>query len=123
MASIRNTLFHGRDTTISNENLKAMDRFATLTIPSIFSKLYRFSHCVRYVVLTTLLGVFSASAFSAELFEVFMDEPEHLESMSSICINMQEDDYYDSELCEHAAQAIYLLKLQDLGDSSALTLL
>jgi hypothetical protein len=121
MASKSNALFHGRNTIINSKIFKFIDRLAKLAFISVRSTFKNYRDLARRLILSMSLGLISASTYSAELFEVFMDDPEHLESMSSICINMHEDEYYESDLCEHAAQAIYLLKLQQLGDINALT--
>ena len=55
---------------------------------------------------------FSASVFSAELYEAFMGNPEHLEEASEVCLTMDEETYKNSGLCEHAGHAIHLLRLQ-----------
>jgi hypothetical protein len=118
MASIQSSILHGRKYSTVNTYF----RFAHSTLKAeMYLSLISSHSGFKKLALTCILSSIASAAYSTELFEVLMDDAEHLESMSSVCINMHEDEYYQSDLCEHAAQAIYLLKLQELGDVNVLS--
>lgn len=79
------------------------------------SALFRF---LRRLTLSSVLATASFSVCAVELYEVFMESPEHLAEASAVCLSMHEDQYQNSLMCDHAIQAIHLLKLQELQTES-----